>query len=272
MTVSKNKIEKLKKQALEGRRAIVKSSAKTGLGHIGSIFSELDILIALYAGILKVSSKQPNNPNRDRFILSKGHGALGLYYVLMLHGFISKQEFERYGENDTNLAGHPVYGSAPGIDATTGSLGHGLPIGLGLALSSKSDKKKWKTFVLMSDGECNEGSVWESVFLAGHLKLNNLVVVIDYNKIQSIGTTKEVLDMEPFGDKWRDAKWNVKEIDGHNFKEIITSASTLSKNKPTVIIAHTVKGKGLPFMENTVSSHYSPIKKDNLEEVLKEIY
>lgn len=272
MTISKNKLEKLKKQAIEGRKAVIKSSAKTGLGHIGSIFSEIDILVALYAEILNVNPKTSNDVNRDRFILSKGHGALGLYYVLMINGFISKKEFDQYGEDGTKLASHPVYGSAPGIDATTGSLGHGLPMGLGLALSAKSDKKKWRTFVLLSDGECNEGSVWESVFLAGHLKLNNLVAIVDYNKIQSIGTTKEVLDMEPFADKWKNAGWNTKEINGHNFSEILNSLSSFSKNKPTVVIAHTIKGKGLPFAENTINSHYFSVKEDKLEETLKDIY
>ena len=274
MKISKKNIELLKIKSLEARKRVAVCSAKARLEHIGSVFSELDILIVLYNLILNITPEKWNDPNRDRFILSKGHGALGLYTVLEQRGFISKKELDNYGQDGTKLAGHPVYKSAKGIEFSTGSLGHGLSVGLGLALSAKSDGKKWKTYVLLSDGECNEGSIWEAIFLASHLNLNNLIVIVDKNRIQSLGKTKDVLNMEPFSKKWENAGWNVKEVDGHNFDELIKVFSNISvKNKkPTVVIANTIKGKGLSYMENKVSSHYSLIEKDNLDEVLKSIY
>ena len=274
MKTSKKLIERLKSKALEARKKIVVCSSNAKLEHIGSAFSEIDVLTVLYHAILRISSEKPNNPNRDRFILSKGHGALGLYVLLEQRGFISKKELDEYGNDGTKLAGHPVYKSAPGIEFSTGSLGHGLSVGVGLALSAKSDNKKWRTFVFLSDGECNEGSVWEAIFLAGHLGLDNLVAIIDKNKIQSLGKTKDILNMEPFSEKWKNASWEVREIDGHNFEQIIKVFSTIpaKKKKPTVIIANTIKGKGLPYMENMISSHYSLIQKDKLEETLKNLY
>jgi len=274
MKKNKDIIEKLKNKSLMARRRIVTCSANARLEHVGSALSEIDILIFLYNLILKISSKNPNDPNRDRFILSKGHGVLGLYSVLEQQGFISQKELDNYGSDGTRLAGHPVYGSAPGIEFSTGSLGHGLSVGLGLAISAKADKKKWRTFVLLSDGECDEGSVWEAIFLAGHLGLDNLVVIVDKNKIQSLGKTNDVLNMEPFSDKWKNAGWEVKEVNGHNFEKLIQVFSDVptKKSKPTVVIADTIKGKGLPYMENMVSSHYSLIQKEKLEEILKELY
>ncbi len=274
MKISKKLIEKLKEKALAARKTIATCSSNAKLEHVGSAFSEIDVLTVLYHVILKISPKKPEDLNRDRFILSKGHGALGLYALLEQRGFFSKKELGEYGSDGTKLAGHPVYKSAPGIEFSTGSLGHGLSVGIGLALSAKADNKKWKTFILLSDGECNEGSVWEAIFLAGHLGLDNLVAIIDKNKIQSLGETKDVLNMEPFFEKWKNAGWEAKEIDGHNFEQIIRafSAIPVKKKKPTVIIANTIKGKGLPYMENKISSHYSLIQKDKLEVVLKSIY
>ncbi len=270
--VDKN-VENLKKKALEARKIILTCSAQARLEHIGSAFSEIDILVALYSGILNVSSKQPNNPLRDRFVLSKGHGALGLYAVLYQQGFISKKDIANYGKNGSNLAGHPVYKSAPGIEMSTGSLGHGLNVGTGFALGAKLSKKKWRTFVMVSDGECDEGSTWEAIFFAAHHKLDNLTVIVDYNKIQSLGATKDVLNMEPFAEKWKNAGWEVQEIDGHNFKEILCALSNVPKQegKPTVIIAHTVKGKGWKGMENTVDSHYKLVNAEDLKGIISSL-
>lgn len=274
MKIPEKLIEKLKKEALETRRLFLEIACKSRALHIGSSLSEIDLLVALYFNILKINPKSPKDAKRDRFILSKGHAALGLYIVLARRGFITLKELNNYGKDNTKLTAHPVLGSACGIEATTGSLGHGLPMGLGMALAAKRTKERWRVFVLMSDGECDEGSNWEAILLAGHLKLNNIVAIIDYNKIQSFGRVKDVLDLEPFAKKWQAAKWEVKEINGHDFKEILGAFNKLplKKNRPTAIIAHTVKGRGVPYMENKLEWHYLNIKPENLEKTLKSIY
>lgn len=260
-----DKYQDLKDKALAARRTVIVESSRSGSVHIGSALSEIDLLTALYSKILN---------KKDKFILSKGHGGLGYYAVLAEHGFISAQEIKKYGQDNSKLSVHPVYKTAPGIEASTGSLGHGLPMALGLALAARQDKQNWRSFVLLSDGECDEGSTWEAAMLAGHLKLDNLIAIVDYNKIQGFGQTKDVLDLEPFVDKWRAVNWGVKEIDGHNFEEIIDALENLPlvKNKPTVIIAHTVKGKGVPYMENKLEWHYFNVKPEDLDNTLEQLY
>ena len=266
--------QKLKNHALSVRHDIITISAKAGSVHIGSLLSVVDILVALYFDILRINPKNPKDPRRDKFILSKGHGGLGLYCVLARRGFISKKLLEKYGEDESILAVHPVRGSVSGIEATTGSLGHGLGMGLGLALAQKRDKKTGRTFVLLSDGECDEGSTWEAVMLAGHLKLDNLVAIVDYNKIQCYGRIKDVLDLEPFASKWRANNWETVEIDGHEFNELTSTLRKipLKDGKPTVIIAHTVRGKGVPFMENKLEWYYFNVKPEDLKKTLDQIY
>lgn len=273
MKISEKTLESLKNKSLEARRLIAQCSFNAKLEHVGSTFSEIDILTVLYSGILNINPQKPKDPDRDRFVLSKGHGVLGLYVVLHQAGFIDKKDLDNYGKNGSKLAGHPVYNSAPGIEMSTGSLGHGLNVGVGLSLSAKSDRKKWKTFVMISDGECNEGSTWEAIFFAGFHKLKNLVVIVDMNKIQSLGFTKDVLDMKPFGDKWKNAGWEVLEIDGHDFNQITSALSNIPKkrNKPTVIIANTIKGKGWKGVEDTVDSHYKILTKEELDNLLKNL-
>jgi transketolase len=272
--MTKKKLAELKTCALNARRLIISASAKAGSVHIASSLSPVDILVALYFDILRINPENMNNPDRDRFILSKGHGGLGLYAVLAERGIMLKESLERYCQDNTNLAVHPVYGSVLGIEATSGSLGHGLGIGLGLALAQKRDNRPSRSFVLLSDGECDEGSTWEAIMLAGHLKMDNLIAIVDYNKIQSFGSVSEVLDLEPFAAKWRANCWECAEIDGHNFEEILTILNKvpLIKNKPTVIVAHTIKGKGVPFMENKLEWHYRNVLPKDLEQVLKEVY
>ena len=267
-------LSELKHHALNARRAVVSTSAMAGSVHIASALSPIDILTALYFDVLNIDSKDPGNPRRDRFILSKGHGGLGLYSVLVERGFIPKKLLSEYGQDGSILAVHPVLGSVPGIEATTGSLGHGLGMGLGMALAQKRDKKSGRVFVLLSDAECDEGATWEAVMLAGHLKLDNLVVIIDYNKLQCYGKVKDVLDLVPFADKWLANRWAVIEVNGHKFEELIPVLRNIPKqnNKPTVIIAHTVRGKGLPFMENTIEGYYMNIKQGDLEKVLATVY
>ncbi len=267
-------VKTLKEKALEARKALVTIASKSMSPHIGSSLSHIDIITTLYSEILNINPETAEDPTRDRFILSKGHAALGYYIILAQHGFIPMEEVENYAQNDTRLAAHPVYASAPGIEATSGSLGHGLPMALGLSIAARRNGWKSKYFVLISDGECDEGSNWEAILLAGHLGLDNLTVIVDYNKIQSFGTVKEVLDLEPFADKWRACKWGVKEVNGHSFDELVPALSSLpiEKGKPNVVIAHTIKGKGVPYMENKLEWHYLNVKPEQLEETLKQIY
>lgn len=255
------------------RKAVLLASYRAQTPHIGSCFSCVDILTYLYFKVLKLNLHEPKWPNRDRFILSKGHAALALYATLTERRFFSASFIKAYTNNGTKLAGHPVFRSAPGIEATSGSLGHGLAIALGIALAGKKDHKKYRVFAMLSDGECDEGSVWESVMAASQLKLDNLVAIIDYNKIQSFGTVKEVMDLEPFAKKWQAFGWTVKEINGHNFKDIEKAFSKIpfKKGKPSVIIAHTIKGRGVSFMENKLEWHYKNLTEDLLTKALNEL-
>ena len=267
-------ISKLKSHALNARRNVVRSSAIAGSVHIASSLSPIDILTTLYFDTLRINPRYPDNPKRDRLIFSKGHGGLGLYCVLTERGFLSEKLLNKYGQDGSILTVHPVRGSVPGIEATTGSLGHGLGMGLGIALTNKRNKNPGRVFVILSDGECDEGSTWEAVMLAGHLKLDNLVAIVDYNKLQCYGKVKEILDLEPFADKWQANKWEVVEADGHNFSELVLAFRNipLQKGRPTVIIAHTIRGKGLPYMENTIEGYYINIKMEDLDKRLAEIY
>lgn len=264
----------LKQRALSARRSIISTSAKAGSVHIASALSPVDILVTLYFDTLRVSPKNFKNLNRDRFILSKGHGGLGLYCVLAERGFIPKKLLNKYGQDGSILTVHPVLEAVPGVEATTGSLGHGLGMGLGMALSQKRDKKPGRVFVLLSDAECDEGATWEAIMLAGHLKLDNLVAIIDYNKLQCYGKVEDILDLEPFADKWRANKWAVAEVNGHKFEKLIPTLRKIpkQKGKPTVVIAHTIRGKGVPFMENNLEWYYFNIKPGDLDKTLAEVY
>lgn len=268
-SISTEVLTDLKKHALNARRLVVTISARAGSVHIASSLSPIDILVALYFDTLLLKGA-----NRDKLIFSKGHGGMGLYAVLAERGLISSDLLGVYGQNDTLLAVHPVRGSVPWIEATTGSLGHGLGMGLGLALAQMRGGKNGRTFVVLSDGECDEGSTWEAVMLAGHLRLDNLVAIVDYNKIQSFGSVKEVLDLEPFTDKWHANRWEAAEINGHDFEQIISALRNIpvKSGKPTVIIAHTIKGKGVPSMENKLEWHYKNIKPEDLIKFLEEVY
>lgn len=229
---------------------------KTRSPHIGSSLSIVEVLVALYFKILNISPKDPFNENRDRFILSKGHACPALYAVLSKKGFLTKKELNRFATNEGMLEQHPSLDLKHGIETTTGSLGHGLSIGAGMALSGKIDGKKYKVYVSLSDGELNEGSTWEAIMFAGHHKLNNLITLVDCNKIQALGFTKDILNLNPIGNKWKDFNWDVQEVKGHDFKQIFKSLSSLNTNKPNAIILHTIKGKGISFMQNKLLWHY----------------
>lgn len=256
------------------RRTILRSIYGAQASHIASAFSVVDVIYYLYSNILKVNPKKPDKPDRDRFVLSKGWAASAQYAVLAHRGFFSEDFFiKNYCQDGSPFIGITTMSGVPGIEATTGSMGHGLPIGIGMAIAGKKASKPYRVFVLISDGELDEGSTWEGIFFAGHHKLDNLVVIIDYNKLQSFGAVKEILDPEPLKDKLQAFKWSVKEINGHDLSDIqrVFLKIPFEKGKPSFIIADTIKGKGVSFMENNNVWHYKAPNKENFELALKEL-
>ena len=236
-------------------------------------FSMIELLAVLYGRILRVDPAQPDWSERDRFILSKGHGCAALYAVLAESGFFPASWLDTFYQDGSLLSGHVTHKGIPGVEISTGSLGHGLSIATGMALAAKRDGKDHHVFCLMSDGECDEGSVWEPILFAPQYRLDNLVAIVDYNKIQSLGTVKEVMDLEPFADKWRAFGWAVQEIDGHDLDEIETTLATVPfvKDRPSCIIAHTIKGKGVSFMEDNLLWHYRTPQGEEYEAALAEL-
>ena len=270
MKLDKDKLILKSKQI---RRDILKMVGRAGASHVGTALSCTDILTALYFRVAKVSPKNPKWRSRDRIILSKGHGGVGLLATLANRGFFSRKQLLRYCFDGTPYTGHPMIESAPGIEVTTGSLGHGLSMGLGMALALKADRLKSKVYVILSDGELDEGSCWEAILAAGNFKLDNLVAIVDYNKIQSFGTVAEVMDLEPLLAKWQAFKWGVREVDGHNFSEMLEAFGSVpfTQERPSVIIAHTIKGRGVSFMENELEWHYKSPDNDQLTKALAEL-
>jgi transketolase len=255
------------------RRRVLRMVHSAKSAHVGSVLSTVDLLAVLYSGILRHDSSRPDWPERDRFILSKGHACAGLYVVLAERGFFPESWLEEFYVDGGHLAGHATHVGVPGVEVSTGSLGHGLALSAGMALVAKRENRGFRVFVMLSDGECDEGSTWEAALFAPFHQLDNLTVIIDYNKIQSFGTVKEVLDLEPLGAKWRAFGWSVREIDGHNHIEIEEALQTAAsqQGKPTCIIAHTIKGKGVSFMENNLLWHYRTPDPDELRLALAEL-
>jgi len=255
------------------RKHAVTMTSQGGSSHIGSILSIADILAVLYGSVLKYKSDNPQWPGRDRFILSKGHAGAGVYAALAESGFLSKDKLSTHYQNGSELSGHVSHKGIPGVEFSTGSLGHGLPVATGMALAAKINKNKHRVVVLMSDGECDEGSNWEAILFAAHHELNNLVAIIDRNKLQSIHSTEDTLSLEPFSDKWKSFGWEVVEIDGHNHEEIFNACNDIStpKNKPLCVIANTTKGKNVSFMENNVLWHYRSPQGDEYKAAMLEL-
>lgn len=249
---------RLDARSLALRRTIVRMMGAGGRGHLGSAFSLVEIVRVLYDDVLRYAADNPRWPERDRCILSKGHGCLALYAMLAEKGFFPEAELWKFCRADGILGGHPEYQKVPGVEASTGSLGHGLAMGIGFALAARRQGSTRRVFVIMSDGESNEGSVWEAAMCTAKHQLEHLTVLIDYNKQQSYGSTAEVLDLEPFADKWRAFGFGVQEVDGHSVGALrdILARLPLAAGRPSAIICHTVKGKGVPFAEGNPEWHH----------------
>lgn len=266
-------LQDLQKKASLIRHHVIHMVHKGKSSHVGTALSIVEILTVLYFAILRIDRKNPHDPNRDRFILSKGHGCSAQYAALAEAGFFDIKILETYYQNGGQLPGHATKDCVPGVEASTGSLGHGLGLGVGLAYAAKKDHRNYKTFILLGDGECNEGSVWEAALAAAQWKLDNLIVIIDKNNLQGCGNTADIMNLEPLAEKWRAFGWEVAEVDGHNIEELRKSLkkTPLKKNRPTVIIADTVKGKGVSYMEHKMEWHYHSPNEEQLQTALKEI-
>jgi transketolase len=252
------------------RRAIIEQSKRAGVGHIGSALSVADIIAALYGHILRVV--EPDDPDRDRFILSKGHAALALYAALWMKGWISEQQLNTYCGDGSLLGVHPDL-DLRGVDFSTGSLGHGLSMGAGAALGARLEGSKRRVFVLVSDAECNEGALWEAVMFSAHHRLANLVAIVDLNGQQALGHTDEVLSLSPLAERWEAFGWDVRVLDGHDVEEMKKTVSSFDTQDgpPHVLIARTVFGKGVSYMESQIKWHYWPMNDSEYRQALAEI-
>jgi len=255
----------LTKIANQARHLMVDTLICAGCGHPGGAFSSIDIMTALYFEILRIDPDNPRWSDRDRFILSKGHSSVGLYTILHLRGFFDRETLLTFRQDNSSLCGHPDMHKVSGVEMSTGSLGHGLSVGTGLAIAGKMDNKDYRVFVLMGDGETQEGSVWEAAMSASHYKLDNLVGIVDRNMLQIDGFTEEIMSLEPYKLKWEAFGWSVREIDGHDMSEIGSALreAPFNKGKPSLIIARTTKGKGISFMENSPEWHGKALKDDH---------
>ena len=255
------------------RRHVITMISTAGSGHPGGSLSAADIITVLYFKMMKHDPKDPKWPDRDRFVLSKGHAAPILYAALAECGYFPLEWLTTLRKAGTCLQGHTDSNLTPGVDVSAGSLGQGLSVGIGMALAARLDKKDYHTYVLLGDGECDEGQVWEAAMFAPNYKLDNLTAIVDFNKIQLDGFTRDIMNLEPFIDKWRAFNWEVLEIDGHDIKQTIDAIGKARslRGKPAVIIAHTIKGKGVSFMENNVDFHGKAPNKSETEIALKEL-
>lgn len=268
-------LEKLENIAKEIRKDIMITAYHGGAGHLASAFSAVEIMTALYfGGILKYDKDDPNWDGRDKLIVSKGHASLVLYSVLKRIGYISQEELHSFCQPGSALGGEPKYGDIPGVEATTGSLGHGLSFATGVAMANRLDGRTSRVYVLLGDGECQEGSVWEAALSAAHHQLDNLTVILDRNQLQAMGDTEDILRLDPLREKWQGFGWEVTEVDGHDIGKLIRALEAdraLVKSCPRVILAKTIKGKGVSFMEQVPIWHYRMPDEAEMEVVKKEL-
>lgn len=263
----------LKEKSNAIRRHIIEMLHKSGSGHPGGSLSAADIVTVLYFKEMKIDPKNPKWEDRDRFVLSKGHAAPVLYAALAEKGYFEIEELSKLRKIDSMLQGHPDMKGTPGVEMSTGSLGQGFSAASGMAIAGKLDNKDYRVYVLLGDGELQEGIIWETAMSAAHYKLDNLTAILDFNKLQIDGFNKEVMSIDPVTDKFKAFGWQVIEIDGHNYEEIIEAIQRAkeTKDQPTIIIAHTIKGKGVSFMENQVGWHGNAPKDEERDQALKEL-
>jgi transketolase len=273
LQVDAQQIEKLRKVAASVRRHDLQTVHGAKLGHVGGEMSAIDILVTLYFAVLSVDPQKPNDPDRDRFILSKGHSAVALYTTLAHRGFIPMEQLATFAQPMSKLNGHPDRNKVPGVETNTGPLGHGLPVGVGAALAAKLQDASWRVFVLTGDGELQEGSNWEAAMSAAHYKLDNLTVIVDRNRLQQGDWTEQTMHLEPLADKWRAFGWSVAEADGHNIGQLLQTVARLpfEPGKPSCIIAHTHKGQGVSFMRDRAAWHHKVPGAEEIEIALKEL-
>jgi transketolase len=273
MAMTDQEIQELENVARDIRKDIIDVTGWAGGAHIGGGMSLVEILVILYFKYLHIDPSQPNDPDRDRFVLSKGHAGVAYAPVLAKRGYFEKDLLREFNHFKSPFGMHLDGNKVKGVDVSTGSLGHGLPMAVGLALGARVQGKPWMTYCILGDGECNEGSVWEAAMAASHHRVTNLVAFVDRNRLMIDGGTEEVMGLEPFADKWRAFGWIVKEVDGHSFQELSDAIDAAQKEArgPVVIIANTVKGKGVDFMENDVRWHYGGLDTDLIEKAKESV-
>ncbi len=271
--MQKLSVQDLKRQAHQSRKLILEMLAKAGSGHPGGSLSAIDILTALYFHEMKLDPRDPNWSERDRFVLSKGHGVPALYATLAYRGYFSPESTMTLREINSPFQGHPDRVRIPAVEASTGSLGQGLSVAIGMALAARLDKKNFRAYCLIGDGETQEGQIWEAALCAGNYRLSNLCVFLDANLYQIDGAVQDVMDLAPLPEKFKAFKWNVLEIDGHNMEQILSALekARAETERPTMIIAHTIKGKGVSFMENNNEWHGKAPNKEQLTKALEEL-
>ena len=273
MLIDENEKARLVDLAQTMRKVIIEMGYRCGTSaHFGGGLSMVEILATLYGQVLNYKAHEPRWDDRDRFILSKGHGVLGFYAALNVFGFIGKKELDSFQQNESEFIAHPIMDMDFSIESSNGSLGHGLSLGVGIALAARLKNKDFKVYVMLGDGECNEGSVWEAVMCASHYNLKNLVAIVDRNSMQNDGESQEIMKFHSIESAWRGFGWDVKSIDGHDFNELSDSfVLDETSNKPTVVIANTIKGKGISFMENVASWHHGGLTQKTYELALQEL-
>jgi transketolase len=253
------------------RQNAVRMTSRANASHVGSALSCADILAVLYGSIMRLDGFVPGEARRDRFVMSKGHAAAALYACLSELGIFPREELETFGRDGSRLVGHVTAGLLPGVEASTGSLGHGLPISVGIALGATRRGSPYRTFCLISDGECDEGTTWEAALLAAQWDLSSLCVVIDRNGLQGLGSTTSIASLEPLGAKWKSFGWEVREVDGHSIDELDAALGPATSSSPVVVIAKTIKGKGVSFMENQLAWHYKSATGEAFDIALREL-
>jgi transketolase len=272
MSIREDWADRCRELARRVREHCLRMTHRGRSGHVGSMLSMAEIVSVLYTRVLNVAPDRPRQPDRDRFVLSKGHGGCAVYAVLGELGFFPKAWFEGYYRDEGRLMGH-ISHHVPGVEFSTGSLGHGLPVAVGMALAARRAQQKHRVLCLMSDGDCDAGSTWEAILFAAQLRLDNLTVLVDYNRVQALGFSRDILDLEPLARKLADCRWAVKEVDGHDVVALNNALETLpfESGKPSWLICHTIKGKGVSFMENTVACHYGSVDDQQLAQALREV-